>query len=179
MITDNKTVGILKSRIEKLENENFDLEAWKAGTLVILERIFGPDSQKAREIEKIKYEQSSWALRDAKGSERLIDSCKRRGEEVLRAAIEELQYLGTEEDKLGKQKEIFRNVILGALENELKIAQLRELRQLLDSDIEEKEKRAKVIELLNSYGHDVVPNMLGSILVHPMTKELALSDGHN
>ncbi len=162
---------MLKSRIDKLDSENFDLEAWKAGTLVILERIFGPDNQKAREIEKIKYEQSSWALRDAKGSEKLIDSCKRRGREVLDVAIEELQYLGRQNDGLERQKEIFKSVVAGALENELKITQLRDLKKLMAADIDEKEKREKIIELLNGFGHEVVPNILGFILAHPLTRE--------
>ena len=168
---------MLKTRIGQLNAENFDLEAWKAGTLVILERIFGADSQKAREIEKIKYEQSSWALRDAKGSEKLIDSCRRRGEEVLKAAIEELEFLGIEKDDREGQMAPLREVVRGALENELKIAQFQKVQQLLGSDIKEKEKREKVIEMLNDFGHEVAPAMLGFILAHPLTREAVFASG--
>ncbi len=174
---NKQAIEMLKSRIEQLNAGNFDLEAWKAGTLVILERIFGPDSQKAKEIEKIRYEQSSWALRDAKGSEKLIDSCKRRGEEVLKVAMEELQFFGKEAGDRSRQKDALGQVILGALEEELKIAQYHKVRELLESDAGEKEKREKVIEMLNGFGHEVVPSMLGFILSHPLTKEAVVKAG--
>jgi len=171
MENNKKAIQLLGSRIEKLEAEDFDLKAWKAGTVVMLERIFGADSQKTREIEKIKYEQSSWALRDAKGSEKLIDSCKRRGAEILHVAIEELQYFSLPDDQTDDKREILQKVVQGALEKELKIAQMRELKQLLNSDVEEKEMRAKVIELLNSFGHEVVPNILAFILCDQDTRK--------
>lgn len=171
MENNKKVIQLLRSRIEKLKAEDFDLKAWKAGTVVMLERIFGPDSQKTREIEKIKYEQSSWALRDAKGSERLIDSCKRRGAEILQVAVEELQYLSLPDDQTDDKRGILHNVVLGALENELKIAQMKDLKQLLNSDVEEKKMRAKVIELLNGFGHEVVPNILAFVLCDPDTRK--------
>jgi len=171
MENNKKAILLLKSRIEKLQAENFDLEAWKAGTKIMIARVFGPDSQKAREIEKIKYEQSSWALRDAKGSEKMIDSCKRRGEEILQVAIEELEYFSLPDNKLDKHQENLQRIVLGALEKELKIAQMKELKQLLNSDIDEQEMRGKVTELLNSFGHEVVPNILGFILCDPDTRK--------
>ncbi len=171
MENNKKAIQLLTSRIEKLEAEDFDLKAWKSGTIVMLERIFGSDSQKTREIEKIRYEQSSWALRDAKGSEKLIDSCKRRGAEILRVAIEELQYFSLPDDQTDDKREILQKVVQGALEKELKIAQMKELKQLLNSDLEEKEMRAKVTELLNGFGHEVVPNILGFILCDPDTRK--------
>lgn len=172
MVDHEKAIGLLKSRIAKLGAENFDLEAWKAGTIVTLDRVFGSDSQKAREIEKIKYEQSSWALRDAKGSERLIDSCKRRGSEILEVAIEELEYFEPEDTETNQKKDVIHEVIIGALENELKVAQLQKVKKLLEADLEDKEMREKIIGMLNDFGHETVPNVLGFILCHPHIRKV-------
>ena len=61
-------VEILKKQIKKLDDPDFDLQAWKTGAIILLERLFGPGNQKISQMEKIKYDQSSWALREAKGS---------------------------------------------------------------------------------------------------------------
>ena len=35
-------VEILKKQIKKLDAEDFDLDAWKTGAIILLERLFGP-----------------------------------------------------------------------------------------------------------------------------------------
>jgi hypothetical protein len=164
-------IKILRSRIEKLNAEDFDLEAWKSATIVILDRIFGTGNQKSIQISKIKYEQSSWALRDAKGSKNLIDSCKKRGEEVLKVAIEELEFFGLPEETIEQNRAPFQTVIIAALEDELKISQFRALTNLLNSDTPVEELRKKVIEQLNDYGHTTVQDVLSRILTSSETRK--------
>ncbi len=162
-------IKLLKGRIERLDAESFDLEAWKSATVVNLDRIFGPGNRKSAQIEKIRYEQSSWALRDAKGSNNLIDSCKKQGKEVLLAAIEELQFFGVP-DEMIKNQDPLKKVVLGALEQELKIAQMRELHVLLNSDISASELKQQVIDKLNSFDHEIIPNVLAGILTAEETR---------
>ncbi len=86
-----KEISILKKQIERLEVKDFDLEAWKKFTIVMLARIFGNTSEKIRQIESIEYEYSSWSLRDTSGSSEYLESCKKLGRKILEASIEELE----------------------------------------------------------------------------------------
>lgn len=169
---NEQEIKILESRIEKLRAPDFDLEAWKGATIVILDRIFGAGNQKSTQISNIKYEQSSWALRDASGSKNLIDSCKKRGEEVLRVAVEELEFLGLPDEVSQQNKAPFETVIVSALEEELKISQFRNIKNLLNSDLKLAELRQKVIEELNDYGHATVQDILSRILTADETRKL-------
>ncbi len=169
---ENKEIEVLKKQIEKLHAEKFDLEAWKSATVILLDRIFGPKNKKITEIEKIRYEQSSWSLRDASGSKNLLDSCKKQGEEILNSAILELENFGLPEEVINARKEPFRSVIVSALEEELKIAQYKQIRQLIQSDMTPEDKKKALLEKLNDYDADVVPNILMRILCDDLTAEV-------
>ncbi len=165
-------VKLLRSRIEKLSSEGFDLEAWKDGTIVLLNRIFGEDNQKSRQVEKIRFELNSWSLRDAKGSKNLISSCKKRGEEILQVAIEELENFGLPEDVVEQHQEPFKKVIVAALEESLKVAQLKEIKLLLATNEKEDALKKKLLSKLESYGNDTVPDVLASILVNKESRKV-------
>lgn len=169
-MTNKKEIALLQKQIDKLESEEFDLEAWKAGTIILLERYFGIDNQKIRQIEKIKYDQSSWALREAKGSKNMMDTCKKQGKEVLLIAIDELANFGLPNEIAEAQSAPFKNVIVKALEDELKMSQYREVLRILDSDKKYVEKQKELIDTLNEYGHDCTENLLASILLNNETK---------
>ena len=58
----------LKERSEKLDQKPFDWVAWKRGTLLVLQNLFGTDSAYYKQLAETDYEYSSWSLRDASGS---------------------------------------------------------------------------------------------------------------
>lgn len=170
-MTHTKEIQLLQKQIDKLEADDFDLEAWKSGAIIVLERFFGIENQKIRQIEKIKYDQSSWALREAKGSKNMMDACKKQGKEILHIAMDELQHFGLPDEVAEAQSTPIKTIIVQALENELKIAQYREVVRIIDSDIKIHEKQKELIEKLNSYGHDFAENILASILLSEKTKQ--------
>ena len=86
-----KEIELLKEQIKKLDVKNFDLEAWKKYTIVLLARIFGDDSQKIKQIENIEYDYSSWALRYTSGISSYLNTCKKLGKEILDASISEIE----------------------------------------------------------------------------------------
>ncbi|MFO8129116.1 MAG: hypothetical protein R6T99_04345 [Bacteroidales bacterium] len=161
-----KEIELLKKQIEKLDKKGFDLEAWKKYTIVIIARIFGDHSEKIRQIEKITYDYSSWALRDTTGDSSYLETCKKLGREILEASIDELEAFGVPRKEEGSQ---FFRIIYEALEDELKGSQVKEIRNILGSE----EDKAKVMEKLKSYGTEVAPAVLASILCDPLfVKEL-------
>ena len=116
-------IEILKKQISKLDSADFDLEAWKTGAIILLERLFGQGNQKIAQMEKIKYDQSSWALREAKGSKNMMETCKKQGKEILEIAIDELEHFGLPEEIEAANAMPFKTTIVQSLENELKIGQ--------------------------------------------------------
>ena len=48
-----KEIALLKKQIDKLDDKDFDLEAWKKYTIILLARIFGDKTEKIRQIESI------------------------------------------------------------------------------------------------------------------------------
>lgn len=92
-----KKIELLKKQMAKIDTKDFDLEAWKSSTIVILGSIFGDDSQKIRQIENIKYKSSGFATASASHSWDNMDSCKKRGKEILDACITELENFGLHE----------------------------------------------------------------------------------
>ncbi len=70
-------VALLNDRLKKLEDKNLDWAAWKKGTLLVLEKIFGKTSLYVAELVRTDYEFSSWSLRDTSGGgDPVKASCK-------------------------------------------------------------------------------------------------------
>jgi hypothetical protein len=162
-----KEIELLKSRIEKLDAKDFDLEAWKNYTIVLLERIFGPANQKIKQIEGIEYDYSSWSLRDTSGYSSYQDACKKLSREILEASISELENFGLPELNKDKQKEDETlKVIISVLEDELKISQYKELLETVSSNKSNDEKAKEIELILKSYGAELSNTILARILAN-------------
>jgi len=130
-------IDLLRHQIQALEAKKFDLEAWKAPTLVFVSRIFGPSSEPVRQILDLKYDYSSWNLRDTSGGTQQTDPVKIRAKEILEAAITELQVFGkpslSESTKC--MLEIFQEEFTGK--------EMEELRSILKLPDKEKQEKLK------------------------------------
>lgn len=89
-----KEIALLRQQNEKLNQKSFDLEAWKNQSLLFLNRIFGASHPIVKMILDLKYDYSSWHLRDATGNEKEDDPVKMQAREIMDAAILELETLG-------------------------------------------------------------------------------------
>ncbi|MDZ7606289.1 MAG: hypothetical protein U5K79_12045 [Cyclobacteriaceae bacterium] len=165
-------VELLRKQIAKLEAPEFDLKAWKTGTIVLLERIFGPANQKLVQIDRIVYDQSSWALREAMGSKNLMDTCKKQGREVLLIAIEELETLGLPEELEAARSEPLKALLTQALEAELKISQYREIVGIINSEKPIDERKKAIIDRLHEYGASLTDDILATVLTSEQVKGL-------
>ena len=85
-----EALKLLKQQQDKITASDFDLESWKKYSIVILSRIFGEESGKVKQIEKLEYEYSSWSLRDASGNESYEDGTKKLAVEIIQASIDEI-----------------------------------------------------------------------------------------
>ena len=48
---EEKYIQLFTRQIEKLDTEDFDLEAWKSSTIVLLKKVFGAQDPKIEQIE--------------------------------------------------------------------------------------------------------------------------------
>jgi len=106
----DKYLQLIDKQIEKLSAQDFDLDAWKSSTIYLLSRIFGPSDQKINEINNLKIDYSSWALRDSNAKYKPIETCKRKGKEILEIAKDEIELFGVENSHTkfdNKLKELF------------------------------------------------------------------------
>lgn len=161
-----KEIKLLENQIQKLESKDFDLEAWKQYTVVLLARIFGDSNQKIKEIEKIEYDYSSWALRDTSGSSSYLETCKKLGKEILVASIDELTAFGPPDKNIATEDAVSIDVIVEALESELKVSQFKEIGLIVNKNTDADKKRELLSEKLKSFGASISDDLLTAILSH-------------
>lgn len=103
----SKYIKLLKKQIEKLDNPDFDLEAWKTSAITVLHRIFGETDTRAKQIDQLKIDYSSWMLRDSNSNYKPIETAKLIGREIIKTAVEEIEIFGAPEnhasDIMGKE----------------------------------------------------------------------------
>jgi hypothetical protein len=152
-----KEITLINKQLESLNVKNFDLEAWKSHTVIFLERIFGKESSKVRMIKDLKYDYSSWSLRDAAGTGKDSDPVILKAREILEATKLELEHLGVPKQEEENQK------IWSLLEEEMTGKQIREIKLVLQSD--EPEKMEKIANILYNLEKENMAVVLAKLLV--------------
>jgi hypothetical protein len=152
-----KEITLINKQLDNLTAKNFDLEAWKSHTVIFLERIFGKESSKVKMIKDLKYDYSSWTLRDAAGTGKDADPVIMKAREILEATKLELEHLG-----IPKQEE--ENLkIWSLLEEEMTGKQIREIKEIVQSS--DKEKMEKIANILYNLEKENLAVVLAKLLV--------------
>ena len=134
-----KLIAVFKKLEDKLNEKEFDLEAWKASAVSLFSRTFGATDPKIKQIHDLKIDYSSWALRDAPSTYHPLDSCKKLGRELVLSAIDEIELFG-----LPEQKDLRK--LLGEVYSEAEVKQIVSL-----AGVEKKEPELK--KLLDKAGN--------------------------
>lgn len=87
-------IGMLQKQLDALSEKEFDLEAWKKGTIARLGAVYSPDDPRIEELREIKIDYSSWALRDSNSSYKPVESCKKVGRAMVEAIIDDIKIFG-------------------------------------------------------------------------------------
>lgn len=153
----SKEIALIEKQLESLNAKNFDLEAWKSHSVIFLERIFGKESSKVRMIKELKYDYSSWNLRDAAGTGKDSDPVILKAREILEATKLELEHLGIPKQEEENMK------IWSLLEEEMTGKQIREIRLVLQS--EEPEKMEKIANLIYNLEKENMAVILAKLII--------------
>lgn len=152
-----KEIALLRELIDRLADPKFDLDAWKNHAEVYLEPIYGKDSLLAKMIRELKYDNSSWNLRDASGAGKPSNPVLVQAREILEAAIVSLQQFGVPEKKNETSK------AWSLIEEELTGKQMKELRLMLQSD--DPAKSQKIIEILKTLDSEILAKIIAGVLL--------------
>ncbi len=155
-------IELLESQILKLSAADFDFEAWKKYSLLMLTRLFGKDDPKINQLINIDFEFNSWSLRDASGNESYEEGSKRLAREVLQAAIDELKIYGLPKKEENPDEQ--PNEILTIILDEFTGSQVKELKKILKSRNNLTEKRRLIQELILELGTTTNINIIANIL---------------
>ena len=138
-----KEIQLLQEQIEKLNEKGFDLESWKIYTINLLSRIFGQQSHKINQIKELRYDFSSWSLRDTSGSQ---DSIKKKAKVIVKSAINELEQFGLPDMEKNNEP---TNLIAEILKDELKGSEFKRITNIINEDESDETKSKHLTELLN------------------------------
>ncbi len=154
-----KEIALLKEQLAKLDEKKFDFDAWKNHTLIFLERIFGKENSKIHLIKELRYDYSSWNLRDtaAAGKTKDKDPVKMQAREILIATITELESLGLPQNKLESEKAWV------LLKDELTGKQTKEIEALLNSD--DSNKTENIGKVLEKLGQENLAIVIAKLLI--------------
>ena len=98
----NHHTPLLKKQIKKLDSPDFDLEAWKVSTQLLLGNVFGSFDQKTIAIRDLKIDYSSTMLRDSNADYKPVETCIKKGRQILELAVDELEMVHVPESELKK-----------------------------------------------------------------------------
>ena len=152
-----KEIALLCEQIERLSDKKFDLEAWKSHTEIYLEQIFGKDSSVAKMIRELKYDYSSWSLRDVSGAGKPTNPVLIQAKEILEAAINAMKQFGIPEKEREETK------AWGLIEEELTGKQVKELRAVMQSD--DPAKNEKVSKILETLDNETLAKIIAGIIL--------------
>jgi len=152
---------LLQQQLIKLKAKDFDLEAWKKYSIILLTRIFGEGNQKIPLVEKLEYEFNSWSLRDASGNESYEDGTKKLAAEIIQASIDEINAFGIITQKnTGEDIEQVMQLVF----DELKGSQVKAIKKIIASEESEDEKKRQVFEIVESMGEKTAFELISQII---------------
>jgi hypothetical protein len=151
-------IELLRQQIESLETKKFELEAWKSPTIILVSRIFGNMSEPVRQIRELKYDYSSWTLRDTSGGGQLTDPVRVRAREILEAAISELQIPGAPGSTNTTSE------VMDSFRKELTGKEMQDLEKILH--LSGSEQLNALNSFLNNKDHKILQSVLINLLIN-------------
>lgn len=98
-MNQEKVIATLRKYDERIDEKDFDLDAWKSSAAAFIARTFGEQDGKMKQLENLRIDYSSWTLRDAPSNYHPLQTCKRKAREIIQSAIEELEMYGLQQPR--------------------------------------------------------------------------------
>ncbi len=163
--TPNKSANyaLLEERLKRLDQKNFDWSAWKRGTLLVLEKVFGKESLYVKELENTDYHYNSWSLRDTAGSE---DPVKASVRELLNICLTDAEH--SQDNKQAPPKDDKQAQIKEIINQFLDHATLAEIEKIANSEAPAISKEEEIQKILTEKISNHQTALLTKILIKVM-----------
>lgn len=163
--TPNKSANyaLLEERLKRLDQKNFDWSAWKRGTLLVLEKVFGKESLYVKELENTDYHYNSWSLRDTAGSE---DPVKAIVRELLNICLTDAEH--SQDNKQAPPKDDKQAQIKEIINQFLDHATLAEIEKIANSEAPAMSKEEEIQKILTEKISNHQTALLTKILIKVM-----------
>lgn len=158
-----QAIELLQLQAAKIEEKQFDLNAWKQQTGLLLMRIFGEHDPKAKQINNLEYEFNSWALRDASGNASYQEGVRKNAAAILEAAILELRHFGL--PKQQEPSESAAETFCSVIKDQLTGGQVKAIRTIIASNSNQEEKQRQLHEVLNKLDQTQLFDILTEIIL--------------
>ena len=165
-IPTDKAIDLLMGTLSKAREGVFDLNAWRSYTISIFERIFGSQSKKIEEVEKMIL--SSFLEPEFYRPQAIA---------IIEAAISEIKLLGVPDKNtygapgvlvnVHQSQEITINQLKDTIKDEFTGKQFKEIQEIAKSNRTPEQKKKTITEKIKSFGSDVASNILANILANP------------
>lgn len=184
---EKKAIQAIKVKLDKLAllSETRQFNVWQKETVLTLINIYAESDKRIKSFEDIQ----SYQHFGFTGIDRFLEA-KQEAEAILKSLITDITDFGIiRSDSKSKSGGININVnqnnsqnqsttvcvnfelIIESLKYGLSGSQIEELKEILESNQEPKEKKKTFVEKLNFFGSDVASNILANILTNPKVYE--------
>ena len=164
-----QAIKLLQKQSEKLNEKQFDLDAWKQQTSLLLIRVFGENDAKIQQIRNLESEYSSWSLRDASGNASYQQRVKKNAAAILEAAIMELEHFGLNSTTESNSK--MSSTISDMIKDALTGNQVKTIRNILSSKSNTEEKQRQLQDVMDSLDKNQLLDILSEMLLNePLSK---------
>ncbi len=180
----NIAIKAIQDRLEKLNNvgssEEFD--KWQNSTTLTLINIYNESDKRVKSFEKIEA-YNFYAVSGFDRTPKAIIEAK----ELLQNLIKDIQDFGLPQKQVSSANKSDINInvhqnnnqnqttnitiqldfLIEIFKDELKGYQVKELKEILESELNEQEKKKSFFEKIKSFGSDVASNILANIMTNP------------
>ena len=147
-------IQMLNRQREKIDEKDFDLEAWKSTTATLITNIFGDQDHRLQTIENLKIDYGSWALRDASSKYDPVATCKRKARDLVELTVAELESM--EQKGTSDLFEVLGDHLTGA--------QLKEIKAMA-SKKDKKKAKADLLKKMQALKAPLLSKILVDLLV--------------
>lgn len=180
MITEDKAIEAINDKIESLKKVQMDGQfyTWRKATIGTLKRVVPYNRTIFKNLESISISTPFGGDFTARGKQDALTLLENLITDINNFGLEKPEKSDTDSNKLSvninqhnNQNQstsisINVNFIIDVLKGELRASEIEEVKEILESEEEPKEKKRKFIDKIKSFGNDVASNILANILTN-------------
>ncbi|MFA8449374.1 MAG: hypothetical protein ACEPOW_01635 [Bacteroidales bacterium] len=162
----DKIISLFDGQLKKINQKDFDLNSWKQYNLILIERVFGRNSSRLAQLNKLEYHFGSWSLRDTSGDNSYILSCKKSASEIIKSCIDEINVFGLPEMNTEQTEFLSQEKLFSLIQRHSGELVCQGIKRILDEEFEIKDKVEKIKSELNYFSENTLKQILSEAIVN-------------